>query len=528
MIFHRVMGTETEFGVICPDKPSANESVLSTLVVDSYPHAAAESGWDYASESPLDDARGFNMGLSEAHPSQLTHQGHVLTSEDIAREAFEDTPGMLNRSFWDRAVMNRVLPNGARLYVDHAHPEYSAPETTNPWDAVTWDLAGDRVAAAAAASVQGRYADSWPEAIHLYKNNTDNKSVSYGAHENYLVPRSINFRHLARDLMPYLATRQVITGAGRAGLGATDVRPGFQISQRADFFEREIGLETTIRRPIVNTRDEPHADPERFRRLHVITGDSNLSHTSNLLKVASACAVLTLIEHDAVPDIHLADPVHAMRRTSHDVELTELLELSDGRRMTALDIQRRYAEAALDLADREGWNDEPSQKIFRIWFEVLDGLGKDVLSMADRLDWVAKLALIRQYEDRGVAISSPKIQALDLQYADLRPSKSLYSKLVALGRMKTLIPQEHIDDAAVEPPADTRAFLRGKLLGRWPHQIQSAGWDVLTVTDPDTDRRHRWLMDDPERWTRSETDRVIASSQSAHQALSKLGLRKIQ
>ncbi|WP_218189209.1 depupylase/deamidase Dop [Kocuria massiliensis] len=528
MIFERAMGTETEFGIICPDNPGANDSVLSTLVVDSYPHAAAESGWDYASESPLEDARGFQMGQSEAHPSQLTHQGHVLTSEDIAREVLDDSPSMVNRSFWDRAVMNRVLPNGARFYVDHAHPEYSAPETTNPWDATIWDLAGDRIAAAAATSVGRRYAESWPEAIHLYKNNTDNKSVSYGAHENYLVPRSLNFQKLARHLLPYFATRQVITGAGRAGIGANHVRPGFQISQRADFFEREIGLETTIRRPLVNTRDEPHADPERFRRLHVITGDSNLSHTSTLLKLASAAAVLTLIEHDEVPDLTLANPVQAMIETSHDLTLERLLTLKDGRRMTAVQIQRAYAEAAQQLAEKRGWNDERTRRTFDLWFHVLEALENDVLSLANRLDWVAKYALIRQYEGRGVGLDDPKIQALDLQYADLRPSKSLYTKLVSLGRMKTLVDDASIDDAVVEPPENTRAYLRGKILGRWPHQVDSAGWDVFTVTDPATDRRHRWLMEDPARWTREETEHVINSSSNAHQALSRLGLRKIQ
>lgn len=527
MIFDRIMGTETEFGVICPARPSANESVLSTLVVDSYPNAAADAGWDYESESPLDDARGFSMGESEAHPSQLTDQGHVLTSEDVARELFEESPDMLSPAFWDRAVMNRILPNGARLYVDHAHPEYSAPETTNPWAATAWDLAGDKIAAAAASSVPHRYEAAWPDAIHLYKNNTDNKSVSYGAHENYLVPRSQNFQELARQFIPYLATRQVITGAGRAGIGSENVRPGFQISQRADFFEREIGLETTIRRPIINTRDEPHADADRYRRLHVITGDSNLAHTSILLKLASAAAVLTLIEHRALPDLALARPVQAMQTVSHDLGLGELLELRDGRRMTAVQIQRTYAEAARDLADREGWHSARSEETFRIWFEVLEDLEKDPLSLADRLDWVAKWALIRQYEGRGIGIDDPKIQALDLQYADLRPEKSLYAKLVGLGRMKTLVDPGRVDAAVTEPPTDTRAYLRGKLLARWPHEIAGAGWEILSVTDPVTDRTYRWLMDEPIRWTEEEVGTVLDSSKNAHQALSALGVQRI-
>lgn len=527
MIFERIMGTETEYGVVCPSKPSAHETVLSTLVVDSYEDAAAEAGWDYESETPLEDARGYSMGAAEAHPSQLTHQGHVLTSEDVARELYEESPDMLSPAFWDRAVMNRVLPNGARLYVDHAHPEYSAPETTDPWAATAWDLAGDRIAAAAAASVTDRYGSSWPEPINLYKNNTDNKSVSYGAHENYLVPRSQDFQSLARDFIPYLATRQVIAGAGRAGIGADGVRPGFQISQRADFFEREIGLETTIRRPIVNTRDEPHADSDKYRRLHVITGDSNLAHTSVLLKLASAAAVLTLIEHGCAPDLRLARPVEAMRIVSHDPDLRATLELQDGRRMTAVQMQRSYAEAAQDLADREGWDSESSRKTFGIWFEVLEGLEKDPLSLADRLDWVAKYSLIRQYEARGIGVDHPKIQALDLQYSDLRPEKSLYTKLESLGRIRRLIEPERIDAAVSTPPENTRAYLRGKLIGRWPQQVVSAGWEVLSVKDPSTDRTHRWLMDEPTNCTSEQVQHVLESSNNAHQALSRIGLRRI-
>ncbi|MCP3424561.1 depupylase/deamidase Dop [Rothia sp. AR01] len=533
MIFDRIIGAETEFGVTCPARPGANDTVLSTLVVDSFaaaggPGGGGESGWDYETETPLRDARGFEMPEREAHASQMTHRGHVLTSEDIARELIEETPDTVNPAFWETAVMNRVLPNGARLYVDHAHPEYSAPEATNPWDAAAWDLAGDRIAAAAAAAIPRRYASTWPEPVLLYKNNTDNKSVSYGAHENYLVPRGLDFQRLAAGLLPFLATRQVVTGAGRAGIGASEVRPGFQISQRADFFERLIGLETTVRRPIVNTRDEPHADPDRYRRLHVITGDSNLAHTSAVLKYATAAAVLTLIEHDAAPRLDLADPVAAMRATSHDPTLRVRLELTDGRRLTALEIQREYAEAARAWAEEHDAAPSPTDaRLFDLWFEVLDDLAEDPLLLADRLDWAAKYALVKGYEQRGIGPADPKIQALDLQYADLRPERSLYSKLVSLGRMRTLLEEDRIRAAVAEPPGDTRAYLRGRMIARWPEQIHSAGWEVLAVRDLATDRVHRWLMDDPRRLTRAEVEDVLAGAASAHAAATALGLETV-
>jgi proteasome accessory factor PafA2 len=529
VIFDRIIGSETEFGVTCPARPGANDTVLSTLVVDSFAAVdGGRSGWDYEAETPLRDARGFEMPEGQAHPSQMTHRGHVLTSEDIARELIEETPDTVNPAFWESAVMNRVLPNGARLYVDHAHPEYSAPEATNPWDAAAWDLAGDRIAAAAAAAIPRRYAATWPDPVLLYKNNTDNKSVSYGSHENYLVPRSLDFQRLAAGLLPFLATRQVVTGAGRAGIGASEVRPGFQISQRADFFERLIGLETTVRRPIVNTRDEPHADAEKHRRLHVITGDSNLAHTSAVLKYAMAAAVLTLIEHDAAPRLELADPVAAMQATSHDPTLRTRLELADGRRLTALEIQREYAEAARGWADREGAELRPrDRRLFELWFEVLRDLEEDPLLLADRLDWVAKYALVKGYEQRGVGPSDPKIQALDLQYADLRPERSLYSKLVSLGRIRTLLDEERIAAAVAGPPEDTRAYLRGRMIARWPEQIHSAGWEVLAVRDLSTDRVHRWLMDDPRRLTRAEVEEALGRAATAHEAVLALGLETV-
>ena len=519
MIFDRIIGGETEFGITCPGRPNAHETLLSTLVVDSCPVDARQTDWDYHAESPLHDARGFTQPEEQAHSSQLTHRGQVLTSEDVARELIEESPEMLSAQFWDHATMNRVLPNGARFYVDHAHPEYSGPEADNPWDAALWDLAGDRIAQQAADRVPKHFGRQWPEPVALFKNNTDNKSVSYGAHENYLVSRRLDLQHLAESFIPFLATRQVITGAGRAGLGAEQVRAGFQISQRADFFERLVGLETTIRRPILNTRDEPHADPERFRRLHVIPGDANLSHTSVVLKYAMASAVLWLIEQNRVPEVPLKDPVAALQTISHDPTLSTTVALRDGRALTGLQIQRLYLDAVLRAVD-EDEKELPSsqQRLLDLWVEVIEGLEHDPMSLADRLDWVAKYAMIRSYQQRGVDLDDPRIQALDLQYADLRPERCLSRRLMERGRLRRLFSEEQIQRAQRRPPETTRAWLRGQLISRWPDQVHAAGWEVLALRDPLTDRVHRWLLADPSHGGRAETEQVLARARSADHA----------
>src|SRR3954453_7687115 len=285
MTVRRVMGTEVEYGVSLPGQPSANAMLLSAQIVNAYASTlpagrARRASWDFEEESPLRDARGFDLGAG------MGGMGGAGAQEFI--EAEEDT-----------GMANVILPNGARLYVDHAHPEYSSPEVTNPLDAVRWDKAGELVMLEAVRRVA---ATSGLNPINLYKNNTDNKGASYGSHENYLCSRETPFASLVRHLVPFFFTRQVMCGAGRVGIGQDGRASGFQISQRADFFEVEVGLETTLKRPIVNTRDEPHADADRYRRLHVIVGDPNLSEISTYLKVGTTALVLDMIEANYLPD----------------------------------------------------------------------------------------------------------------------------------------------------------------------------------------------------------------------------------
>src|SRR5215203_4759540 len=282
------MGVEVEYGVTVQGQPLANHMVASSQVVNAYASAtikARRARWDFEEESPLRDARGFDLSRQLADPSQLTDE--------------------------DLGLANVILTNGARLYVDHAHPEYSTPEVTTPLDIVRWDKAGEQVmldASRAAALTPGA------SPILLYKNNTDNMCASYGAHENYLMRRSTPFADIVRHLTPFFVSRQVICGAGRVGIGQDGGKHGFQISQRADYFEVEVGLETTLKRPIVNTRDEPHADPEKYRRLHVIIGDANLAEISTYLKVGTTSLVLAMIENRFITsDLGVDSPVASLR-----------------------------------------------------------------------------------------------------------------------------------------------------------------------------------------------------------------------
>src|SRR3712207_5030755 len=350
MSVRRVMGTETEFGISVAGQPTANPMVASSHVVNAYAMStlkARRARWDFEEESPLRDARGFDVSREVADPNQLTDE--------------------------DLGLANVILTNGARLYVDHAHPEFSTPECTNPRDVVVWDKAGEVVMQDACrfAAVPGA------APIVLYKNNTDNKGASYGAHENYLMRRSTPFGEIVRHLTPFFVSRQVVCGAGRVGKGQDGREDDFQVSQRADFFEVEVGLETTLKRPIINTRDEPHADPEKWRRLHVIIGDANLSEISTYLKMGTTSLVLNMIEEKVFSgDLGIADPVSELKAVSHDPTLKHLIRLRDGRKLTALDLQWAYYERAREFVQqREGDDaDEQTRDVLERWEDILDKL----------------------------------------------------------------------------------------------------------------------------------------------------------
>ncbi|WP_029432442.1 depupylase/deamidase Dop [Blastococcus sp. URHD0036] len=493
MSVRRVMGTEVEYGISVPGQPSANPTTLSSQVVNAWSVAEAptprRARWDFEEESPLRDARGFDLSPAQA----LDHND------------FEDDAGMANV----------ILTNGARLYVDHAHPEYSTPEVTSPRDIVLWDKAGERVMAEAARRA-ARVPGTQP--IQLYKNNTDGKGASYGSHENYLMDRRTPFVDIIRGLIPFFVTRQVFAGSGRVGIGTEGRREGFQLSQRADFFEVEVGLETTLKRPIINTRDEPHANPDEYRRLHVIIGDANLAELSTYLKVGTTSLVLAMIEARALTrDLTMEEPVAALQAISHDPTLSYKVRLRTGQQMTALEVQEAYLEQAQRFVDQRGVSDEQTVDVLRRWAEVLEVLADDPMKLADRLDWPAKLRLLEGYRSRdGLAWGDARLKLVDLQYSDVRPEKGLYQRLVARGSMQRLLTEEEVTRAILTPPSDTRAYFRGECLRRYPSQIAAASWDSV-VFDLGRENLVRVPTMEPLRGTREHVGALFESTSTAQE-----------
>lgn len=491
------MGLETEYGISVPGHPTMNAMVTSTHVVNAYAVATAnherrKPRWDYDEESPLRDARGFDMSRADADPSQLTDE--------------------------DLGLANVILTNGARLYVDHAHPEYSTPEVTTPRDAVLWDRAGVVVmerAAALASQTQG-------VPIHLYKNNTDNKGASYGTHENYLMARTTPFADIVRHLTPFFVTRQVVTGSGRVGIGQDGRTLRFQLSQRADFFEVEVGLETTLKRPIINTRDEPHADPERYRRLHVIVGDANLADHATYLKVAMTSLVIGMVEDGVLAgrELSLRDPVREMHAVSHDPTLRHRVELRDGRTMTALEMQEEFLLLARKHHGAEV--DDETAEALDAWESVLADLQADPRSCADRLDWVAKLGLIEAYRDRDcLSWDDPRLQAIDLQYSDVRRDRGLAARLEGRGRLARMFDDSTVESAVLHPPETTRAYFRGECVRRYPDAVAAASWDSVVFDVGETSLLRVPTMD-PLRGSREHVEAVLDRSATARELVAAL------
>ncbi len=490
MAIPKVLGTETEFGVAVRGQPDFNPVMASSMVVNSYIGGQARIQWSLEEESPGRDARGF--GIEAEPPADL-----------------------------ETGLVNAVLTNGARLYVDHAHPEYSSPECINPWQAALYDKAGEIIIATAARESQRLLGVD--ERMMIHKNNSDGKGNSYGFHENYLMSRELPFADIVRFLTTFLVTRQIFTGSGK--VGSENGRPpvDYQLTQRADFFEEEVGLETTLKRPIINTRDEPHGDPTKYRRLHVIIGDANLSEVQTFLKLGTASLVLAAIEDGAIEDaLRLADPVASTWRVSHDTDLRLPLDLGEGGTATALELQWRYFEWASKYARTVDLHSS-FDLVLTEWESVLTDLEADPMSTADRLDWAAKLRLLREYEERdGLGWGDAKMRLLDLQYHDVEPERSLYSKLVKAGRIRRLFTDEEIVEAAGEPPPETRAYFRGKCVAQYSSSLVAANWDSL-VFDVGEDSLKRVPMMEPLRGTRDRTQSLLDSSPDAASLVRALG-----
>jgi proteasome accessory factor A len=361
------------------------------------------------------------------------------------------------------------------------------------------------------------------ERLVVHKNNSDGKGNSYGAHENYLIARELPFGDVIAQLTPFLVSRQIFTGSGKVGSENGRPEVEFQISQRADFFEEQVGLETTLKRPIINTRDEPHADPALYRRLHVIIGDATMNEVQTYLKIGTAALVLDAIEDGALPEpIGLADPVEAVWAVSHDPTLRQTFETASGTSMSALDMQWQYLEWMTKYA-RDVDLAPVYEDVLVRWEEILTDLESDPVSTADRLDWTAKQRILDGYRKRdGLAWDHPKLRLLDLQYHDVDPSRGLYGRLAAGGRVQRLFSDAEIEAAVVEPPSDTRAYFRGQCMARYAGSVVAANWDSL-VFDIGEETLKRVPMMEPLRGTEDHVGELLDSSEDAAALLKALG-----
>jgi proteasome accessory factor A len=455
----KLFGIETEYGITREDLNEVDPVVESMELVRAYLTKPFRPDWDYSGEDPRQDARGFRADR---------------LAQDEEEEAFEAADRSRPFSFHEMKS-DLALTNGARFYNDHTHPEYSTPECRSLKDLIIHDKAGERIVQECA---DRRNAALGGPAVQIYKNNTDFHGHSYGCHDNYLLSRSIPFEKILRYLTPFLVTRQIFAGAGKVGIEGPDgYQPGgYQLSQRADFIEVEMSVDTMDRRPIINTRDEPHADRGRYRRLHQILGDSNLSETATALKVGTTWLTLRLIEEGAAPDAPIPEPVAAIHAVSCDTTCKGPLRLANGKIISPVDHQRLYLAEARKAFGKE--NDPDTQWILSTWEEVLNDLESDPNRLADRLDWVAKKWLLESFvEAEGCAWDDPRLKALDLEYHNLHPDRGLFIGLEMEGRMRRLTSDAEIKEAITAPPADSRAAIRGLCVERFYDEIHRIQWE---------------------------------------------------
>ena len=481
----RVFGLETEYGITVHGADSVDVVAESIELVRSYTEHGAHMKWDYSLEDPHRDARGFRA-------TELLQD----TDESAYYEIDKNRP----LSF-EEIKSDLVLSNGARFYNDHAHPEYSTPECTTLRQLVAHEKAGERILAECARRRNLKLPAD--QQVRLYKNNTDFFGHSYGCHDNYLMRRDVPWDHLVAGVLPFLITRQIFAGAGKMGIeGESAVsEPGvFQISQRADFFSVPVSIDTMNKRPLVNTRDEPHADAHLYRRFHVIIGDSNMSEWATALKAGTTALVLDLIERGKAPQIEIAQPVGATKSISRDQNYDWILELSDGRKISAIDVQRLYLTAARKVA-----NDEAEMTwLLREWETVLNDLERDVALTRDRVDWVAKKFLLSAFrEEEKLSWTDPWLQAIDLEYHNICPDQGLFYELPRQGSMRNIVSEEEIKSAIFAPPETTRAYFRGRSVARFNDAITSIQWDEIAFANGT--RSHLVALPEPADGARLET-----------------------
>src|SRR5438067_11094596 len=488
---NRVFGLETEYGITVAGAENLDVVAESIELVRRYTEHGAHMKWDYQLEDPHLDARGFRA-------KQLM--------QDADESAYYEIDKNRPLSF-EEIKSDLVLSNGARFYNDHAHPEYSTPECTILRQIVAQDKAGERILAECARRQNQKLGDS--REVRLYKNNTDFVGHSYGCHDNFLMRRDLAWDRIVSGILPFLITRQIFAGAGKMGIEAesTVSQLGiYQISQRADFFSVLVSIDTMNRRPLVNTRDEPHADTSRYRRFHVILGDSNMSEWATAMKIGTTSLVLDLIERGEAPQLEIAQPIDANKSISRDQNSDWIIELRDGRKISAIEVQRLYLGAAQKLN-----RNEEKDWILREWESVLNDLQRDVMICRDRVDWVAKKFLLNELqEEEKLEWTDPWLQSIDLEYHNIDLDRGLYYELLRHDSMRRVINEDEIRHAIFSPPETTRAFFRGRAVARFTDQIESIQWNEIVFTGDG--RSQKILLPEPADESLERLNRAIRKS----------------
>ncbi len=446
------------------------------------------------------------FGIENEYGVTCTFRGQRrLSPDEVARYLFRRVVS------WGRSS-NVFLENGARLYLDvGSHPEYATPECISPHEVIAHDKAGERILEDLVEAAEQRlHEEGIAGDISLFKNNTDSAGNSYGCHENYLVARIGEFQRLADALIPFLVTRQVFAGAGK--VLQTPRGAIFSLAQRAEHIWEGVSSATTRSRPIINTRDEPHADAERYRRLHVIVGDSNMSEVTSYLKVSTTDLVLRMLEEQAVMrDLTLENPIRAIREISHDLTGTRRIRLANGREMSALEIQEAYLERVERFIQANYEADEYAKDVLVRWRRVLEQLVADPFELGRELDWVAKYHLIEAYRQRhDLPLAHPRVAMLDLAYHNVARGRGLYYLLERQGRIDRLLDDEEIEEAKDTAPPRTRAALRGRFIrqAKARRRDYTVDWVHLKLNDQ---AQRTVLCKDPFRHEDERVDKLIAS-----------------
>lgn len=495
MAIDKIIGIETEYGIISKgtEPQYSNPMTSSALLINAYLHGK-RTEFDFTDETPGNDARMSSMAAAPIFPE--TH------------------------------LVNSMLTNGARYYVDHAHPEYASPEVSNALEVVLFDRAGEEVLKRSMLEAQKLLTSG---EIVVYKNNTDSKGNSYGTHEGYLVSRDVEFADIVSAVTGHFVSRQIYCGAGKIGSEhSSNDAVDFQLSQRADFMEEHVGLETTMKRPIVNTRDEPHAEPSKYRRLHVIVGDANMCDYSTYLKVGTTAFILAMLEDKAEYFFNnmvlMTEPVASIRAISHNVGLDVLVPTNKGM-MTAINIQEWYLEQAkkyAEQADLAPLGNDVALDVLEQWESTLNALQANPESLNGKVDWITKKRIVDGYIARdNLAADANKLVAIDVQYHDIREGR-LFDKMRSRGEILELAKKADVVDAANNPPETTRAYFRGKVLSKFSEFVHSANWDSVTL-DIGESTLKRIHTAEPSKGTKEHVQQLIEDAKTPAELVEKLG-----